>query len=90
LAYDGGHSSDRYIFFSYADPDTCVREKTRGLLDKCAIAEVLQRSHVSFEADDAAALAPAAVAEKLLACGGAHKPNSYDFGGGLVVRKEWY
>ena len=67
-----------------------IRAATRGLLERGAIAEVLQQTHCSFEVASAAELTAEALAAKLLQSGGAHKPNAYDFGGGLVLEKEWY
>ena len=53
-------------------------------------AEVLQQTHCSIEAESLEQLSAAVLADKLLQSGGAHKPNAFDFGGGLVLEKEWY
>ena len=67
-----------------------IKLKTRGLLHMGAIAEVLQQSHVSFEVQGPEDLSAEVVANKLQQCGGAHKPNAYDFGGGEVLQLEYY
>ena len=50
----------------------------------------LQGAHCLFEVEEESELAPPVVAAKLLKSTGAHKPNAYDFGGGVVVRQEYY
>jgi hypothetical protein len=81
----------KFLFFSLFGAQVSTRERTRGLLDMGAIAEVVQQTHCSIEAEDAAVhLSAEVIAEKLLQSGGAHKPNAFDFGGGLVLEKEWY
>lgn len=67
-----------------------MRKRTRGLLEMGAIEEVLQQTHCRIEAEDVAQLSAEKIAVKLLQSGGAHKPNAYDFGAGLVLEKEWY
>ena len=71
-------------------PGTPLRVRTRGLLHMGAIAAVLQQAHVSFEVEDVSELAPSRVIRKLLQCGGAHKPNGWDFGDGTLLSHDWY
>jgi len=80
----------KHCFFMLCGPATPLRQRARGLLHMGAIAAVLQQAHVSFEVEDAADLAPAMVIHKLLQCGGAHKPNGWDFGVGTLLEHEWY
>ena len=43
-----------------------------------------------MELPSAASATSSGIGVRLSACGGAHKPNAYDFGGGLVLEREWY
>jgi len=72
----------KHCFFMLAGPATPLKVKTRGLLHMGAIAAVLQQAHISFEVENVDELSHQRVAEKLLQCGGAHKPNSWEFGDG--------
>ena len=67
-----------------------TRSRTRGLLHTGAVAEVLQGAHCVLETEESADLAPGVLAAKLLQSTGAHKPNAYDFGGGEVLRHDYY
>ena len=81
----------KFVFFTQIGPEVSTRSRTRGLLHTGAVAEVLQGAHCVFEVEDAKGeLQPATVAAKLLQSTGAHKPNQYDFGGGLVEQCEYY
>ena len=42
------------------------------------------------EIEEVGELTAAIVAQKLLKCTGAHKPNAYSFGGGEVLRYDYY
>lgn len=83
-------SRPKLVFFMCAGDEVDIKLKTRGLLHMGAIAEVLQQSHVSFEVQGPDDLSAEIVANKLQQCGGAHKPNAYDFGGGEVLQLEYY
>ena len=50
----------------------------------------LKLHHRRVHALDAARRSLKVVAAKLLQSTGAHKPNAYDFGGGVVLRQEYY
>ena len=80
----------KFVFFTHMASGVSTRSRTRGLLHTGAVAEVLQGAHCAFEVEEQADLAPAIIAAKLLHSAGAHKPNAYDFGGGLIVRQEYY
>ena len=55
-----------------------------------AIAEVLQQTHVAFEVESPRELSAEAIAARLLAAGGTHRPNAFDFGGGQLLREhQW-
>lgn len=80
----------KFVFFMATGADVPIRAATRGLLERGAIAEVVQQTHCSFEVEGIEELTADAIAAKLLASGGAHKPNGFDFGGGQVLEREWY
>ena len=81
----------KLLFFTCIRPSVPTKVRTRGLLHTGAVAEVLQGAHCAFEVEDPRnELDAALLAKKLLAATGAHKPNAYDFGGGLVVHQEYY
>ena len=83
----------KFIFFMLAGEGVLLKVKAKGLLHMGAIAEVMQQAHVSFEVDSSDELHRDVVIAKLLACGGAHKPNGWDFGGpdgAGLVEKQWY
>ena len=81
----------KHCFFMLAGEATPLRVKARGLLHMGAIAAVLQQAHVSFEVEHVDELSPQRVVEKLLQCGGAHKPNGWEFGGATaLLQHDWY
>ena len=55
--------------------------KARVTSQKGAIKQYFAATHVDFAIDDPEDLSEEEVTHKLLACGGAHKPKYYDFGG---------
>ena len=84
-------SRPKHCFFMLAGEATPYRVKARGMLHMGAIAEVMQQSHVSFEVENADELEQGDIAAKLLQCGGAHKPNAWDFGGKEgMLQYDWY
>jgi len=80
----------KFVFFMLADESTPLKVKARGLLHMGAIQEVMQQAHVSIEAESVDELTQDIIIAKLLQCGGAHKPNAWDFGAGVLVESEWY
>ena len=51
----------------------------------------MQQAHVSFEVEGVEELTQERVVTKLLQCGGAHKPNGWDFGGDApALKHDWY
>ena len=81
----------KFVFFMLAGEGTPLKVKARGLLHMGAIQEVMQQAHISLEAESANELSQAVIIQKLLQCGGAHKPNAWDFGqGGELIEREWY
>ena len=80
----------KFVFVMATGADVPIRAATRGMLERGAIAEVLQQTHISFEVEGVDELTAQTIAAKLLHSGGAHKPNAFDFGGGQVLEEEWY
>ena len=81
----------KLLFFTHIGAAVGTRTRTRALLHTGALAEVLHGAHCVLEVEDAQTeLTPTRLASKLLAATGAHKPNAYDFGGGLVVEYDYY
>ena len=52
--------------------------------------KLVQQTHLDLEIASSDELVPEPIAARLLASGGAHKPNAFDFGGGRLLEKEWY
>ena len=81
----------KFVFFMLLGPAVTTRTRTCGLLHMGAIQEVMQQAHISLEAESANELSQAVIIQKLLQCGGAHKPNAWDFGqGGELIERERY
>ena len=81
----------KFLFFTCLGPAVSTRARTRALVHTGAVAEVLHGAHCAMEVEEPRAdLEAGGLAKRLLAATGAHKPNAYDFGGGQVVRYDYY
>ena len=66
----------KFIFFSLFGRDVSTRERTRGLLDMGAIAEIIQQTHCSIEVEEVeSGLSAEGIAEKLLQSGELTSPT---------------
>jgi hypothetical protein len=65
------------VFF--CSPTTNMMMRARAGGQKGAVAQVLQGAHIDFHITSPDELVENDVALRLLACGGAHRPDSYLF-----------
>lgn len=73
------------IFIVWIGPSVGALARGKALRMKDGATQIFQGAGLSIDCDDAADLTPANISSRLLASGGAHKPTSYDFGGGNVL-----
>ena len=78
----------KYVFCMVSGAAAPLKQKATGLLHMGAIAEVLSDAHVSFEVEGGGELSEGVVVGKLLGACGAHRPNGFDFGAGVVPTGE--
>ena len=78
----------KYVFCMVSGAAAPLKQKATGLLHMGAIAEVLSEAHVSFEVEGGGELSEGVVVGKLLGACGAHRPNGFDFGAGVVPTGE--
>eukprot|EP00456_Euglypha_rotunda_P067477 TRINITY_DN5848_c0_g1_i1.p1 TRINITY_DN5848_c0_g1~~TRINITY_DN5848_c0_g1_i1.p1 ORF type:complete len:164 (-),score=24.70 TRINITY_DN5848_c0_g1_i1:76-567(-) len=72
---------NKFIWFTWLGPKAPILKKARVSVQKPEIATLFPGA-MSVELSSTSDLEPKAIAKKLLAAGGAHKPNYYEFAEG--------
>ena len=70
----------KMVKINWVGPSVKPMQKMKALSGKAAIAKVWQGFSVEIDATKLDEVEHDDIKESLLQCGGAHKPNSYDFG----------
>ena len=75
---------DKYIFITYVGSGVSVLKKARVSVQKDGVSKLFGGigCFVDFDHEDLES-GVKTITQKLIASGGAHKPNFYDFGGGV-------
>eukprot|EP00030_Apusomonadida_sp_AF-17_P004153 a508423_4029.p1 GENE.a508423_4029~~a508423_4029.p1 ORF type:complete len:163 (-),score=72.94 a508423_4029:104-550(-) len=73
------------IFVVWIGPGVGALARGKALRMKDQAVQLYQGAGLSIDCDDSSELSTKNISERLLASGGAHKPTSYDFGGGNIL-----
>ena len=80
----------KIVAFVHVGGSVPVMRKAGAASHKGAVMAYLNNANFSMDCCGSDGFSDKEIAKKLIATGGAHKPNSYDFGGGVVNEFSFY
>lgn len=75
----------KYIALTFVGSKVSVLKKAKVSVQRTEVQKKMKGFTAAFDFNDPAELTPEEISKILLKSGGAHKPNSYDFGGGETL-----
>lgn len=71
---------EKLVGITYLGEKVSILKKARASVQKEQVSKILRGIQVTFDFDDPDEFTQEALTQKLMACGGAHKPGYYEFG----------
>jgi len=81
---DEGSRRAKFVLVNWVGPKVPPMKRMSAIAGKAAVASTFNNVTIFKDANNADDLSASDIARDLFGCGGAHKPNAYDFGNGEI------